>query len=133
MKHHTTNKKSNQSSHDLPYTVIPLNISESSGIANYIDSVPALFLPKINTEGCSKPQETEEGKERVYESDGQYMDIHGLTSYIKRTKGSIRNLVLRRAIPYRKQAGRLIFLKDEIDEWLKTAPGKTLDEIKNDT
>ena len=66
------------------------------------------------------------------ESDGRYMDIGELTSYIKRTKGAVRNLVLKRAIPYRKQAGRLIFLKDEIDQWLQMAPGKTLDEIKND-
>ena len=66
------------------------------------------------------------------EFDGQYMDIEELSSYVKRSKGAIRNLVLRRAIPYRKPAGRLIFLKDEIDQWVQMAPGKTLEEIKND-
>jgi hypothetical protein len=50
----------------------------------------------------------------------------------ERSKGAIRNLVLRRAIPYRKPAGRLIFLKEEIDEWIKIAPGKTLDKMKDD-
>jgi predicted DNA-binding transcriptional regulator AlpA len=66
------------------------------------------------------------------EFDGQYMDIEELSSYLKRSKGAIRNLVLRRAIPYRKPAGRLIFLKEEIDQWVQMAPGKSLEEIKND-
>jgi len=60
------------------------------------------------------------------------LDINQLSEYIHRSKGAIRNLVLRRAIPYRKPAGRLIFLKEEIDKWINVAPGKTLDEIGND-
>jgi hypothetical protein len=66
------------------------------------------------------------------ELNGQYLNIDELASYISRSKGAIRNLVLRRAIPYRKPAGRLIFLKEEIDKWIKFAPGQTLDEIKSD-
>ena len=66
------------------------------------------------------------------EFDGQYMSIDELSSYVKRSKGAIRNLVLRRAIPYRKPAGRLIFLKEEIDQWVQMAPGKKLEEIEND-
>jgi predicted DNA-binding transcriptional regulator AlpA len=66
------------------------------------------------------------------QSDDQYLDINELASYIKRSKGAIRNLILRRAIPYRKPAGRLIFLKKEIDQWVQTSPGKSFEEIKND-
>jgi hypothetical protein len=66
------------------------------------------------------------------EFDGQYMDIEEVSFYVKRSKGAIRNLVLRRAIPYRKPAGRLIFLKEEIDQWVQMAPGKKLEEIEND-
>ena len=66
------------------------------------------------------------------EPNEQYLTIEDLSTYIHRSKGAIRNLVLRRAIPFRKPAGRLIFLKEEIDEWIKIAPGKTLDEIRND-
>lgn len=66
------------------------------------------------------------------ELDGQYMNIDELAFYLKRSRGAIRNLVLRGAIPYRKPAGRLIFLKNEIDGWVQMAFGKTLDEIKND-
>jgi len=65
------------------------------------------------------------------EFNGKYLTIDDLSSYIYRSKGAIRNLVLRRAIPFRKPAGRLIFLKEEIDKWINIAPGKTLDEIRN--
>jgi hypothetical protein len=61
-----------------------------------------------------------------------YLDVRQLASYIKRSPGAIRNLVMRRAIPYRKPAGRLIFLKDEIDRWIRMAPGKKLEEIVSD-
>ena len=64
--------------------------------------------------------------------DGNYLNIDDLASYIKRSKGAIRNLVLRRAIPYRKPAGRLIFLKEEIDQWVEMADGRTLEGIKNE-
>lgn len=66
------------------------------------------------------------------EFGSQYMSVEELASYIKRSKGAIRNLVLRRVIPYRKPAGRLIFLKEEIDQWVQMAPGKKLEEIEND-
>ena len=62
----------------------------------------------------------------------EYLNIAELASYIKRSKGAIRNLVLRRAIPYRKPAGRLLFIKEEIDEWVQMAPGKSLEEIQGD-
>jgi hypothetical protein len=61
--------------------------------------------------------------------ENHYLDIDQLSNYIHRSKGAIRNLVLRRAIPFRKPAGRLIFLKEEIDQWVHNAPGKKLDEI----
>jgi hypothetical protein len=61
--------------------------------------------------------------------EGQYLNIDELSIYIKRSKGAIRNLVLRRAIPFRKPAGRLLFLKSEIDLWIQRSPGKSLDEI----
>jgi hypothetical protein len=35
---------------------------------------------------------------------------------------------LRRAIPYRKAGGRLVFIRQEVEEWITTSPGITLDE-----
>jgi len=49
---------------------------------------------------------------------------------IGRSPGAIRNLVLRRAIPYRKVAGRLIFLRSEILKWIEEAPSVKLEDLK---
>lgn len=62
----------------------------------------------------------------------QYLSVEDLSLYIKRSKGAIRNLVLRKVIPYRKLAGRLMFVKEEIDEWVQTAPGKKLEDLQNE-
>ena len=50
--------------------------------------------------------------------------------YLGRTTGAIRNLVMRKAIPHRKVAGRLLFLRHELDQWIDQAPGVKPDEIK---
>jgi excisionase family DNA binding protein len=50
--------------------------------------------------------------------------------YIGRSAGAVRNLVLRRAIPFRKPGGRLVFLRSELKEWIETAPGLSLSELK---
>lgn len=61
-------------------------------------------------------------------------DVKGLSEYLAgRSHGAIRNLVLRRKIPFRKVEGRLFFLKSEIDEWIKNSPGVSLVEINNGT
>lgn len=60
----------------------------------------------------------------------QYLDVKELASYLKRSPGAIRNLVMRRMIPYRKPAGRLLFLKEEIDHWIRMSKGVTLYEVE---
>ena len=50
----------------------------------------------------------------------------------KRSAGAVRNLVMRRKIPFRKVGGRLVFLKNEINEWVLTAPGVKLEDLKNE-
>ena len=50
----------------------------------------------------------------------------------KKSAGAVRNLVMRRAIPYRKVAGRLFFLRSELELWISQAPGLTLTEIEDE-
>ena len=57
------------------------------------------------------------------------LNVEELAKYLKRTPSAIRNLVMRRQIPFRKVAGRLVFFKEEIDLWLQEAPGVTLEEM----
>ena len=50
----------------------------------------------------------------------------------KRSPGAVRNLVMRRAIPFRKAGGRLVFLRSEIEFWIENSPGVKPDEIIKD-
>jgi len=61
--------------------------------------------------------------------DPECLNTYQCGQLIKRSSGAVRNLVLRRAIPYRKVAGRLVFWKHEILEWIDGAPGLRLEEI----
>jgi hypothetical protein len=62
-----------------------------------------------------------------------YLTVPQLAEYIQRSPGSIRNLVLRRKIPFRKPCGRLIFDKNEIDSWVRESPGVSLEEITDES
>ena len=51
---------------------------------------------------------------------------------IGRSEAAIRNLVMRRQVPYRKVAGRLLFVRSEVERWVNDAPGMSLNEIQNE-
>ena len=53
--------------------------------------------------------------------------------FLKRSENAIRNLTVRRAIPYRKVAGRLVFIPEEILEWMQKAPGVGLGELAKES
>jgi hypothetical protein len=56
----------------------------------------------------------------------EYLNSQECGKFIKRTPGAVRNLVLRRAIPYRKAGGRLLFLRSELEKWIDSAEGLRL-------
>lgn len=45
------------------------------------------------------------------------------------TPAAVRKLITRKKIPYRKPGGRLILIRSEIREWVRTAEGLRLNEI----
>ena len=49
---------------------------------------------------------------------------------LRRSPGAVRNLVMRRKIPYRKAGGRLYFLRSELVAWVQDSPGVTLEEVR---
>ena len=63
-------------------------------------------------------------------TQSEYWDVEKLSAVILRTPGAIRNLVLRREIPFRKVGGRLMFLRREIEEWVESAPGISIDDLR---
>jgi hypothetical protein len=58
----------------------------------------------------------------------KFLTTDECADFIGRTPGAVRNLVMRRMIPYRKPAGRLVFLKSEIEKWIVQSPGLTIDQ-----
>lgn len=58
--------------------------------------------------------------------DARYFNTKQLANYLGRSPKAIRELAFRRAIPFRKPAGRLLFLKSEIDLWIEKSGGLSL-------
>jgi hypothetical protein len=56
-------------------------------------------------------------------------NVKKTAEYLDRSQGAVRNLVLRRKIPFRKVGGRLMFLEEEIKSWVNASPGVTLEKL----
>jgi hypothetical protein len=59
----------------------------------------------------------------------KFLTTNECAVFIGRTPGAVRNLVLAGKIPYRKPAGRLMFLRTEVESWIENAPGKRLEDF----
>jgi excisionase family DNA binding protein len=62
-------------------------------------------------------------------TERKFLTIYELSEYLGRSPGAIRNLVMRKRIPYRKLAGRLIFLPEELEVWIDESKGAKVDEV----
>ena len=58
-------------------------------------------------------------------------DFHETANYLRRSEGSLRKLVLRKKIPFRKVAGRVVFIQSEIINWVQESPGVKIEDAKN--
>ena len=56
------------------------------------------------------------------------LSLEETSSFLKTTPKAVRNKVMRKQIPFRKVAGRIVFIEDEIKIWVENAPGFTLEE-----
>ena len=66
------------------------------------------------------------------QSPADYMNTSDAASYLRRSQGAIRNLVMRRQIPFRKPGGRLVFIRRELELWVENAPGVKIEELKGE-
>jgi len=68
------------------------------------------------------------------QNQDRWFDLNKLIEYDpeKRTKPTFYRYVHNRTIPFHKKGRKLIFLKSEIDDWLKAGRVKTGSEIKNE-
>jgi hypothetical protein len=60
--------------------------------------------------------------------DGAALDIRGGSAFCGWSEKKSRGLVSRGLMPHRRLAGRIFFLRSELEAWLKTLNGVTLDE-----
>ncbi len=70
----------------------------------------------------------------VQPESNKWLDLEGLVQYDpeKRSKATFYGYVHRRSIPFHKRSKKLLFLKSEIDQWLKEGRKQTLSEIELD-
>jgi len=59
----------------------------------------------------------------------EILNTFEVAKFLGRSPGAVRNLVMRRGIPYRKLAGRLIFLKHELEEWIESSEGVKINDL----
>jgi hypothetical protein len=61
----------------------------------------------------------------------QYLNAEDVARiYPFKSASAVRTLASRRKIPFRKVGGRLVFLRSELDDWIKNSPGLTIEEYK---
>ena len=63
-------------------------------------------------------------------SETEILITEGAADFLKTSPAAIRNKVLRGQIPYRKRAGRLYFLKNELKAWVDRGPGLRLEDLE---
>jgi excisionase family DNA binding protein len=56
------------------------------------------------------------------------LTVQEVSEYLKRSPGAVRMLVQRNLIPFRRCAGRLNFLRSEIDDWIQQCEGARVEE-----
>ena len=62
-------------------------------------------------------------------SEGKYLNTAQVSRLIGRSEAAVRNLVLRRKIPHRRVAGRLVFIRHEVEGWIDGAEGIRPEEL----
>jgi len=61
---------------------------------------------------------------------GQLMDVRACSELIGGTEDQIRSRAAHGLLPYRKWAGRVVFLRPEIMEFLEALPGVSLADAR---
>lgn len=59
---------------------------------------------------------------------GATLDVAGVAAWLGWTEKRVRSCVARGRLPYRRDGGRILFLRSEIEVFLNALPGLHLDE-----
>jgi len=56
--------------------------------------------------------------------------VDGASELFGPSPRAIRSMVARRQVPFRKLNGRVVFIKTELEEFVQSLPGVSLEEIR---
>ena len=85
----------------------------------------------MNASTCKTPPKKKPGMgtgPRAF--NGLALDVRGAAALVGDTEKGIRGKAARRLIPFRRLGGRIVFLRSELEAWLLSLDGCTLDEAK---
>jgi hypothetical protein len=60
----------------------------------------------------------------------KYITLFGVAEMLGRSEGAVRQMVWRKQLPHRKVAGRIVFLREEIEKLIEDAPGVRPEELE---
>jgi len=61
---------------------------------------------------------------------GALLDVRGAACLLGMTEKSVRHLIERGRLPHRKIGRRVVLVKAEIDAWIDTLPGVTVNQVR---
>lgn len=62
--------------------------------------------------------------------DGKLLDVRGAAELLGVSQKVIRARVHRHLLPFRRFGGRIVFIRDELDQFIAALPGVTLEEAR---
>lgn len=58
------------------------------------------------------------------------LDTTEAADFLRKSPAAVRNLVMRKMIPFRKCGGRLLFIREELEEWILRCPGIRIEDLE---
>ena len=60
--------------------------------------------------------------------DGALLDVHGGAALLGESEHAVRAQVRRGLLPYRRRGGRIVFVRAELEEFLRRLPGVSVED-----
>jgi hypothetical protein len=78
-----------------------------------------------------KKQKKQEGDEPVWHTINRLaLDVRSAAALVGTTEKTLRAMIDRRLVPFRRLNSRIIFLRAELQQWLSTLDGCNVDEAQ---
>ena len=62
--------------------------------------------------------------------NGSLLDVRGAAAFLGTTEKTLRGMIDRQLVPFRRLNSRIVLLRGELENWMVSLPGCTLDEAR---